>query len=229
MDKDKIDKKDHILDVAERVFSDHGFDGASTRMISGEAGVNMAMLNYYFGSKEGLFLAVFERKISSFQTLLQNIGSDESMSSWDKLAKCIDNYVERIIVNNCFQKLINREISMNKRWHLTDKITEILMVNVIEIKKILDEGIKNKSFIKGADTQMIIATIFGTKNYIINTPHISSLLLGHDIRDEKFLEEKLKPEEIKTYMKQLLKILLNVNDNDEHKIKSSTCIFLKAQ
>jgi AcrR family transcriptional regulator len=52
MDKDKIDKKDHILDVAERVFSELGFDGASTRTISGEAGVNMAMLNYYFGSKE---------------------------------------------------------------------------------------------------------------------------------------------------------------------------------
>src|SRR5271154_758340 len=100
MDKDKIDKKDHILDVAERVFSDLGFDGASTRMISGEAGVNMAMLNYYFGSKEGLFLAVFERKMSSFQALLQNIGN-ESIDTWDKLVKCIDNYVDRIIVNNC--------------------------------------------------------------------------------------------------------------------------------
>jgi AcrR family transcriptional regulator len=215
MDKDKIDKKDHILDVAERVFSDHGFDGASTRMISGEAGVNMAMLNYYFGSKEGLFLAVFERKISSFQTLLQNIGNDESISSWDKLAKCIDNYVERIIVNNCFQKLINRELSMSKRWDLTDKITEILMVNVIEIRKILDEGVRNQSFFKDIDTQLVIATIFGTKNYIINTPHISSLMLGHDIRDEKFLEEELKPR-IKIYMKRLLKAYL-MTDNDNTK------------
>ena len=41
MDKDKIDKKDHILDVAEKVFSDQGFDGASTRSISGEAGVTL--------------------------------------------------------------------------------------------------------------------------------------------------------------------------------------------
>jgi len=215
MDKDKIDKKDHILDVAERVFSDNGFDGASTRMISGEAGVNMAMLNYYFGSKEGLFLAIFERKISSFQTLLQNIGNDESMSSWDKLAMCIDNYVERIIINNCFQKLINREMSMNKRWDLTDKITEILMVNVLELKKILDEGVKNGSFFKDIDSQLVTATIFGTKNYIINTPHISSLMLGHDVRDEKFLEEKLKPR-IKIYMKRLLKAYL-VNDNDNTK------------
>ncbi|MCO5950517.1 MULTISPECIES: TetR/AcrR family transcriptional regulator [Mucilaginibacter] len=215
MEKEKIDKKDHILDVAERVFSDFGFDGASTRMISGEAGVNMAMLNYYFGSKEGLFLAIFERKISSFQTLLQNIGNDDSMTSWDKLAKCIDKYVDRIIVNNCFQKLINREITMNKRGDLTDKITEMLMVNVIEIRKILDEGIKNGSFFKDIDIQLVIASIFGTKNYIINTPHLSSLILGHDIRDEKFMEEQLKPR-IKTYMKRLLKAYL-MTDNDNTK------------
>jgi len=215
MDKDKIDKKDHILDVAEKVFSDLGFDGASTRTISGEAGVNMAMLNYYFGSKEGLFLAIFERKIASFQTLLQNIGNDESITSWDKLSKCIDNYVDRIIVNNCFQKLINRELTMNKRWELTDKITQILMVNVIEIKKILDEGVKNKTFAKNIDAELVIATIFGTKNYIINTPHISSILLGHDIRDEKYLEEELKPR-VKIYMKRLLQAyLMKHNDNSK--------------
>jgi AcrR family transcriptional regulator len=215
MEKDKTDKKDHILDVAERVFSDMGYDGASTRKISGEAGVNMAMLSYYFGSKEGLFLAIFERKISSFQTLLQNIQNDGSMSTWDKLQKCIDNYVDRIIVNNCFQKLINREMSINKRWGLTDKITEILMTNVMEFKKIFDEGIKNGSFHKDTDVQLLTATIFGTKNYIINSPHIASLMLGHDIRDEKFLEEKLKPR-IKKYMKKLLKAYL-MNDNDDKK------------
>jgi len=215
MDKDKIDKKDHILDVAERAFSDLGFDGASTRMISSEAGVNMAMLNYYFGSKEGLFLAIFERKLSSFQALLKNIGKDDTMSSWDKLATCIDNYVDRIIVNSCFQKLINREMMLSKRWELTDKMTEKLMVNVLELKKIIDEGIINSNFNKDADVQLLIATIFGTKNYIINSPHISSLMLGHDIRDEKFLEEKLKPR-VKVYMKNLLKAYL-MNNNDSTK------------
>ncbi|WP_183565488.1 TetR/AcrR family transcriptional regulator [Mucilaginibacter sp. SP1R1] len=215
MDKDKIDKKDHILDVAEKVFSELGFDGASTRMISGEAGVNMAMLNYYFGSKEGLFLAIFERKISSFRALLQNIGNDESMSAWDKLDKCIDNYIERIIVNNCFHKLINRELSLNKRWSLSDKITEILMVNVLELKKIIDEGIATGVFNGDIDVPLVISTIFGTKNFIINMPQLSSLILAHDIRDEKFMEEELKPR-VKTYMKRLLKAYL-VNENDNSK------------
>jgi len=104
---------------------------------------------------------------------------------------------------------------MNKRGDLTDKITEMLMVNVIEIKKILDEGIKNGSFFKDIDIQLVIASIFGTKNYIINTPHLSSLILGHDIRDEKFMEEQLKPR-IKIYMKRLLKAYL-MTDNDNTK------------
>lgn len=215
MEKDKIDKKDHILDVAEKVFADLGYDGASTRTISGEAGVNMAMLNYYFGSKEGLFLAVFKRKIDSFRTLLQNISNNDSISAWDKLDKCIDNYVERIIANNCFQKLINREVSMNKRGDLTDKIIEILMVNVYEVKRIMEEGVSSGLFNSDVDIPLVIATLFGTKNYIVNMPQLSSLILGHDIRDEKFMENELKPR-VKTYMKRLLKAYL-VKEHDNSK------------
>jgi AcrR family transcriptional regulator len=207
MEKEKTDKKDHILDVAEKIFSELGYDGASTRTISGEAGVNMAMLNYYFGSKEGLYLAVFERKISAFRTLLQNIGSDDSISAWDKMERCIDNYVERIITNNCFQKLINRELSLNKRSEITDKMTSILMTNVYEFKKIIQDGIDNGQFHSDADQELVVLTIFGTKNYIVNSPHIVSRLLGIDTLEDTFLEDKLKPR-MKVYMKRLIKSYL---------------------
>ena len=207
MDKDKIDKKDYILDVAERIFSDVGYDAASTRLISGEAGVNMAMLNYYFGSKEGLFLAVFERKIELFRTMLQNIGNDESMSPWDKLVKCAESFINKIVVNNCFAKLINREMSMSKHSELTDKISEILMVNVLEFKKIVEEGINTGVFNADTDVELTIATIFGTKNYISNMPAVASKMLGHDVNDDKYLEEELKPR-MKKYLVQLLKAYL---------------------
>jgi AcrR family transcriptional regulator len=215
MEKEKIDKKDHILDVAERIFSEMGFDGASTRLISGEAGVNMAMLNYYFGSKEGLFLSVFERKITTFQGILQNIGSDESISSWAKLEKYIEVYGDRVFTNNCFQKLLYQEMSMNRRSDISDKIRNILMKSVSELWKILKEGVDKKEFKKDADIEMVIATLYGTKNFIVNTPLMSSALLGYDIQDEKILEEKLKPR-IKLFLKNLLKVYL-VNDNDNTK------------
>ena len=204
--KDKSDKKDHILDVAEQVFAELGYDGASTRVISAQAGVNMAMLNYYFGSKEGLYLSVFERKVSSFKALLQNIGSNDSMTPWDKLERAIDEYVNRIIANNCFQKLINRELSLSIRGGITDKMVPILMTNVIELKKILKEGIDSGQFYPDIDSDLTITTIFGTKNYLINSQHMSAALLEHTL-DNEYLDRELKPR-LKTYMKRLLKSYL---------------------
>jgi len=213
MDKDKIDKKDHILDVAEKVFSELGFDGASTRTISGEAGVNMAMLNYYFGSKEGLFLAVFNRKITSFQNLLQNLGNDGSMTAWDKIEKYIEMYAQRVVNNNCFQKMLYQEMAMQRRGDLADRISDILMKNVAELHKILQEGIDNGEFVQDMDKEMVVATIYGTKNFIINAPQLTSAMLGYDIQNEKLLEEKLKPR-IAAYLKKLLKAyLLKEHDN----------------
>jgi AcrR family transcriptional regulator len=216
MDKDKIDKKDHILDVAEKVFSDQGFDGASTRSISGEAGVNMAMLNYYFGSKEGLFLAVFDRKINSFKDLLQDLGSDEQLSAWDKVEAYIDLYIQRVVNNNCFQKMLYQEMSMNKRGELSDNITRIINGNVLEFNKILSEGIEKGEFNEDIDFQMVTATIYGTKNFIINAPQLTSMMIGYDVTDEKNLEEKFKPR-IKNYLKELLKAyLVKENDNTQN-------------
>jgi AcrR family transcriptional regulator len=207
MDKDKIDKKDHILDVAERIFSEKGFDGASTRLISGEAGVNMAMLNYYFGSKDGLFLAIFERKISHFQNILQNLGNDASLSAWDKMEKYVEMYGEKVVNNNCFQKLIYREMGMNRGNDLSDKLRDMLMKNVAELDKILREGIATGEFRTDIDIPMVMATLYGTKNYMLNTPLISSALLGYDIQDDKMIEAKLKPQ-LKSFMKNLLKCYL---------------------
>lgn len=209
MEKEKSDKKDHILDVAEKVFSELGYDGASTRLISGEANVNMAMLNYYFGSKEGLFIAIFERKITSFQTQLQNIVEDNALNSWEKLDLCIDQYLDRVVANSCFHKLVNREISLNRHADINEQITDILMLNINEFKKVLKEGVDNGTFYKTADLELCIATIFGTKNYIINTPHVSSKMLGKNVLDADFLELELKPR-MKTYLKKLLQSYLAI-------------------
>ncbi|GAB3914618.1 TetR/AcrR family transcriptional regulator [Mucilaginibacter boryungensis] len=206
MDKDKIDKKDHILDVAERVFSDHGFDGASTRMISGEAGVNMAMLNYYFGSKEGLFLAVINRKISSHKEALQNIATDNTLSQWEKVSEYIDIYSEKIVTNNCFQKLLYQEMGMNRRTELAENVRNILMQNALGLRKMLQDGVDKGEFKSDIDADMVVATLYGTKNYIVNMPLMTSALLGCDIQDDKVLEQ-FKPR-MKSYMKNLLKCYL---------------------
>ena len=57
------DTKYRILDVAERLFGDRGFPATSLRDITAEAGVNLASVNYHFGSKEALLAAVLERRV----------------------------------------------------------------------------------------------------------------------------------------------------------------------
>ncbi len=59
-----MDKKGHILNNALKLFCQKGFDGTSVRDIASEADVNLAMINYYFGSKEKLFQNVIEYKAS---------------------------------------------------------------------------------------------------------------------------------------------------------------------
>ncbi len=57
------DTKDLILDAAEQLFAENGFDATSLREITARAGVNLAAVNYHFQSKEALLLAVMGRRI----------------------------------------------------------------------------------------------------------------------------------------------------------------------
>lgn len=61
---DPADTKTRLLDAAERVFGEQGFAAASLRAITAEAGVNLAAANYHFGSKELLYLAMFQRRVA---------------------------------------------------------------------------------------------------------------------------------------------------------------------
>jgi len=63
-DSEHLDTKARILKVAERLFMEHGFSATSLRMITGEAKVNLASVNYHFGSKEALIEAVFTRRLA---------------------------------------------------------------------------------------------------------------------------------------------------------------------
>ena len=76
------DTRARILDAAERLFMAHGHDGTSMRQITGEAGVNLAAVNYHFGSKEALIQEVFRRRL--------NWLNEERMRALDELEVTAD-------------------------------------------------------------------------------------------------------------------------------------------
>ncbi|MFT5687656.1 MAG: AcrR family transcriptional regulator [Planctomycetota bacterium] len=71
------DTKDRILDAAEELFGDQGYASTSLRSVTGLADVNLAAVHYHFGSKVGLFEAVFTRRVSEI--------NDERLNQLDAL------------------------------------------------------------------------------------------------------------------------------------------------
>ncbi|RUO59484.1 TetR/AcrR family transcriptional regulator [Pseudidiomarina insulisalsae] len=63
--------KDKILDAAEALFAEHGFEQTSLRQITADAEVNLASVNYHFGSKKALIQAVMARYLEVFMPSLQ--------------------------------------------------------------------------------------------------------------------------------------------------------------
>src|SRR5215216_2639424 len=61
--KPQHETRTRILDAAEELFMLHGFGGTSMRLLTSKAGVNLAAVNYHFGSKDALIEAVFRRRL----------------------------------------------------------------------------------------------------------------------------------------------------------------------
>jgi AcrR family transcriptional regulator len=61
--KPEHETRTRILDAAEELFMQHGFEGTSMRLLTTKAGVNLAAVNYHFGSKHALIEALFRRRL----------------------------------------------------------------------------------------------------------------------------------------------------------------------
>ena len=68
MSNHQFSTKDRILGAAEELFAQHGFAGTSLRQVTGRADVNIAAVNYHFGSKENLVNEVFRRRMDVMST-----------------------------------------------------------------------------------------------------------------------------------------------------------------
>jgi AcrR family transcriptional regulator len=90
------DPQERLLDAAESLFAEHGYNGVSLRMITASAGVNIAAANYYFRSKEGLFRAVFARRVGPMSVERQQL-LDECIARAGGRAPPVEEVLEAFI------------------------------------------------------------------------------------------------------------------------------------
>lgn len=207
MDKiQKIDKQEAILNAAEKLFALHGFDGTTTRMLASEANVNIAMLSYYYGSKEQLFKALLELRASNFYHKLQK-AKGSSPILIDKVIALSNVYVDRIFESNQFHRIIQRELSIMKRSDFSDGIARALLQNAFLLKETIKSGIESGEFRNDLDIELTIISIVGTISQLTLSPYLSLLLLEGNPDSESIFDEKNK-KRIKMHLKDFLSALL---------------------
>lgn len=180
---EKVDKRKNILESAETLFSELGFDGTSTRAIAKHAGANMAMINYYFGSKKGVFLEIMTHRIAMFKSQLDIIKT-EKKTAQEKILSVVEVYTKRIFENVPFHKMMHRELSLEQRPEMFSQIKDAMRNNLIAIEEIIEDGIQEGSFRK-VDIRLTISTITGTISY---TALSASKIIGKEIDLNKKIE-----------------------------------------
>lgn len=176
MKTDLNDKQIEILQVAETLFAEKGFDGTSIRDISKEAKINVAMVSYYFGSKEKLLESLILHKTSGLKEQLVNL-IDENLEPFDKVNKLIELYINRINCNKGIYRVLHFELASKKKALEIQSFSDIKKANLKSMELIIQEGQAKGVFRKDIIIPLLTPTILGTYfHFQMNKPFFEEIL-----------------------------------------------------
>lgn len=206
-------RQEELLHAALELFAEHGFDGTSVRMIAEKAGMNVAMISYYFGSKEKMLHELIDRKTSMSRNQIDYLSANTEMNEWEKIQSLIDTYVERITVSGGqFHRLMMRELSIGARTEITDLIQQRISANREALRGIIESGIRKKIFRKDVDFGMMMCTMIGTITQSIMSQGLISLFDKGDGKKQPTEEDRR--ERVRTHLKEVFSLYLLVNPKD---------------
>lgn len=155
------EKQIEILQVAEQLFAEEGFDGTSVRDIAKKANINIAMISYYFGSKEKLLEALVIYRIKAMSMHLENL-YQENISPLDKIDKLIAYYIQRVHQNRSIYQILHFELSNNKREINLQAFTEVKKNNLRFLENIIKEGQEQGVFQPNINVVLLPTIILGS-------------------------------------------------------------------
>ena len=198
------DKQIQILEVAELLFAEKGFDGTSIRNIAKEAKINIAMVSYYFGSKERLLESLIFYRTSDLKNQLENL-LHEDIEPIEKINKLIELYINRINSNRVIYRILHFEFTAKKRDQNLLAFSELKKGNLKSLEAIIQEGQNKGVFRKDVIIPLITPTILGTFfHFHMNKPFFENLL---NLKTEDLYNNYVKTNLTK-HIQQTIKALL---------------------
>ena len=190
-----------IKEAARSIFLAQGYEGATIRQIADEAGVNLAMVNYYFRNKETLFKSIYAETFAQFVgqvAVLINEPTPLEVKIW----KIVDRYTDFILANPLIPSFILSEQQTKGGGFFKEMNAKGLIQQSLFTKQLHDEA--EKGTIRETDTLQIIVTILSNVIFpVIARPVVSYVGGLNDAGFRQFMDARrqLIPEMIMAYLR----------------------------
>jgi TetR/AcrR family transcriptional regulator len=182
-----------ILDAATREFSSNGLAGARTERIAEAAGVNKALIYYYFQGKEALYTATLEFMAERVAAVSMKVLTLEC-SAGERLLRFALNHFDRIYSQPFFQSLMQQEMIRLRRGEsitMTPLVEKLFRPMGDKILAVAEEGIRSGELIQVESSQIIYSTLGPNVFYFLSAP-MMKLITETDVYHVSALEFRRK-------------------------------------
>jgi AcrR family transcriptional regulator len=173
--------RQNILDAALAEFAHHGLGGARVDRIAQRAGANKRMLYYYFGDKEGLFLAALENRYEHIRSAEQALDL-EHRDPREALKRLVEFTWRYYLEHPEFMTLLNSE-NLHKGRHVRNsrRVRELHSPLVETLRAILRRGATQGLFRKGVDPVQLYISIAGEGYFYLSNRYTLSRIFDRDL------------------------------------------------
>jgi TetR/AcrR family transcriptional regulator len=180
--------KDRILDAAEDIFSHKGFDGTKVQEIASAAGVNKAMLYYYFKDKDDLLIAVIGRIIKGIGDAIPRYfaGNENTV---ENIEAFLDFYIEYLAKNRAFVRLMAWEMLSGRHVQAIARDYIIPMFSLMRQKII--ESVAQQ-LIRDVSPEHTVFSVVGMNVFYIVASPMFMHVLGEDPLSPEMLARRKK-------------------------------------
>lgn len=193
MRKKFTDKQIKILDVAEELIAKKGFEGTSVRDICSKANINVAMISYYFGSKEKMMSYLYQYRVQRTKESFSEFAQTIKEGKPEMQMKEIVNYVISLLFRySYFHGFVTQE--MRSLDNVKDDLLEFYQTCVTRLDEIIKRGVVSGVFHNAPKSEDILTMVIGSTLFVIRNKNFYQLYVpaNTDAQYMKEAEQKLK-------------------------------------
>ncbi|MGH1520190.1 TetR/AcrR family transcriptional regulator [Chryseobacterium sp. JK1] len=190
MKKKFTEKQIHILDIAEELIAKKGYEGTSVRDICSKANINVAMISYYFGSKEKMMSYLYQYRVlktrENFSEFADTIKDGKPEMQMREMIKYI---VSQLFKYNYFHGFVTQELRHTE--NLKDELLDFYQLFVKKLDEVIKKGVASGVFTFTPKPEDILTMIIGSTLFVIRNKNFFELYVPSK-NDETYTKEAEK-------------------------------------